>query len=153
MSQLNYCQVQKQCVNQSRCHECSGSFPLPEALDIELPLLYVRKNTTCPALHPIQVERKRQKVVALGAVRRAKTAAPRRKNLSKLRDSQRNERNTRDAIVRQTLASGAVIGDGDSRLGDGSVGLDDKLQSRSFKQIVVKIDEVDKAREGRIAWW
>lgn len=140
------CTVSEYCENAHRCLECSGAFPLEDALDIELPLLYVRKDRDAPALHPIQVERKRLKKHKNQALRQHKSSSPRLKNLRQLRSSQVNERKTREAIVRQTLASGSVIGDGDTRLGDGSIGLDDKLMSRAHKQFTITLDAIDKAR-------
>jgi hypothetical protein len=63
----------------------------------------------------------------------------------------RTERETRSDIIRATQRSGAVNGDGDSRIGSGRVGIDDKLQSKATKQITIKTEEIDKAhRQGCI---
>jgi hypothetical protein len=68
-------------------------------------------------------------------------------NRLKAHRAAKNESNTRDTIIRATQRSGALNGDGDSRLGDGTLGIEDKLQSRSFKQFTVTLNEVDKAHK------
>jgi len=68
-----------------------------------------------------------------------------------IRHAFRTERETRNDIIRATQRSGAVNGDGDSRIGSGRVGIDDKLQSRATKHITLKTEEIDKAhRQGCI---
>lgn len=49
--------------------------------------------------------------------------------------------------MRHTIRSGALLGDGDLRLGDGTIGIDAKLHSTNHKTVSVAVDVLDKARQ------
>lgn len=119
---------------------------MEDALLTDLPLLYRPLTRTAP-LHPIRVA----KVAQIKAKRKAealkdKSAATRKRRAIGNR-ARKNERDTSKAIVRATVASGSLAGDGDARLGEGYHGFDYKLQTKATKQFVVKVDEVTKAWE------
>lgn len=142
---MNACPVFGYCLNHAECFDCCGGLPLGEAADSTLPLLYLKMCATDPA-HPVVEVRKVRKRDQLQRERDRKRSTAFRTNSMRVRKALRNERGTRDEIIRATHRSGASNGDGDSRLGDGQWGVDDKYYCVGNSQFTVKLKDIDKAR-------
>ena len=146
------CSMKDACRNcGERCPDCIAYFQEDEnVLDVELPLLYVPVQGA-PKQHPITLKRKdakRRKQFAAGEVRRSEAVQKRKRQTN---NALKVEGQTRGVLARATLRSGALLGDGDSRLvgKDGeelSVGIDDKFHSKAFKTVSLSTDEIDKAQ-------
>jgi len=141
------CPVSAFCLRHSFdvCSGCCGWLPLEDAEVSSDPLCYLPVDRRAPE-HPLQTKRLADRKAALKVDKERRRSKPFTDKSRLVRRAYKNERQTRDAIVRATHRSGAANGDGDSRLGDGTVGIDDKLQSKSTHQFIVKVAEVEKAR-------
>lgn len=147
---MGSCQVAKFCRNRDHlCDCCIGASEHEEDWDENpqgLSLLYHVAGYPDAPTHPYQKHKRAQRQQEKRAQKHTKERIT---NKLRTRRAARNEELTRRAIVRATQGSGARNGDGDSRLGDGTIGIEDKMQSRSRKQFVTKTDELDKAhRQG-----
>jgi hypothetical protein len=132
------------------CLDCCGGLPLEDAVNSTLRLFYKKLSPTDPD-HPVVAARQEKRDQAKEAERRRRQSDIFKKKSRMTRRAFKTERETRSDIIRATQRSGAVNGDGDSRIGSGRVGIDDKLQSKATKQITLKTEEIDKAhRQGCI---
>lgn len=119
-------------------------FAVDEMESCELPLLYSPASPTDPKHPYVTLQKNKRREARRSEVKRHRT----KKWLDKsrlVRRSYKNEQATRDAIIRATRQSGSVLHDGDSRLGPGAWGIDDKLQTKATSQFVVKIETIHKA--------
>ena len=141
------CPVSSTCSRHSFdvCSGCCGWLPLEDALASSDPLCYMPTSRHSPE-HPVTLQRQAERKAALRASREKRKSKPFTDKSRLVRRAYKNERETRDAIVRATHRSGASNGDGDSRLGTGEIGIDDKLQTRATSQFTVKVAELEKAR-------
>jgi len=139
---MGECEVSQHCLNcESRCDICIGSYSVDEWADLTLRLFYHAATKSAPE-HPYTHWKKGR---VAKAKRDKKGSADFKKRSRIVRRAAKNEEGTRDAIVRQTMRSGALNGDGDTRLGDGSFGIDDKLMSRNREQFTITTKEINKA--------
>ena len=144
---MRNCPVLQYCRSLS-CLDCCGTLTAEEAAGSELPLLYKKMLPSDPD-HPIVAERQELRRESRAKEKRRKQSDSYRNKSRLVKQSYRNERETRETIIRATQRSGAENGDGDSRLGDGQWGIDDKLQTRSTSQFTISVAEIDKASRQR----
>lgn len=137
-----HCAMYDWCRNHHLCEDCSDH---PEnASETDLALRYKPASPFAP-LHPRQTTERNLEASAQQEMAFVKKAEDRRRRQVLGKKARRNEAETGRAIVRATVASGAVCGDGDARIGSGYFGIDYKLQTKSTSQFTVKVAEVDKA--------
>lgn len=141
------CPVSEHCTNcGNRCEICIGAYAEPEwesAELCELALHYAHKFGA--PNHPYTEWKKRRRREARDTERYRKRTPDYKKKSRTVRRALKTEEKTRRAVVRATKRSGAVNGDGDTRIENTTIGIEDKFQSKSRKQFVVVTDEVDKA--------
>lgn len=147
------CPVTDHCLNcGERCVICIGNYEQAEwesAELCELGLHYVHKQGAPE--HPYREWKKRRRQEAREAERDRKRTPAYKKKSRTVKRALKTEEKTRRAVVRATKRSGALNGDGDSRVGDGSIGIEDKTQSNATRQFTVVVDELEKAhRQGCI---
>jgi len=130
------------------CLDCSGMLPLDEALSSTLPLLY-RKISPTDINHPLVDAKAAQREEKKKAAKRQKQSEAWKAKSKLVKRAYKNERITRDTIIRATSRSGATNGDGDSRIGDGQWGIDDKLMTKSSQQFTIRVEDIDKASAQR----
>lgn len=140
------CLVRKFCLNNDPtiCGGCCGELLLEDAEISERPLLYQPCVMGAPK-HPLQELRKQRRKESKLEEKRRKQSDKYRKKSKLVKKAFKNEEETRQALVRATIKSGSVLHDGDTRIGSGALGIDDKLQTKATKQFTVKVDEVTKA--------
>lgn len=139
------CPVEKFCRNADiLCDSCIGCRHSDqwEQLGIIKMMLHYRPNQVRAPKHPYQFWLHKRE---LARKRELKRSAPVKRRRLQTKRASRNEERTRTAIVQATKRSGALNHDGDSRLGNGEWGVDDKLQSTARAQFTVRVAEVDKA--------
>lgn len=145
----NVCPVIRFCRNADAwCSCCIGSVEPDQWADLNDtdPMLHYRKNAATAPRHPYQLWKHQQGLRAKRNERQTKEVRDRK---VRTRRAYSNERSTRTQLVRATVRSGAAFGDGDTRIGAGQWGIDDKLQSHAREQITVRVSEVDKASRQR----
>lgn len=139
------CPVASNCYGYSDdCLGCRGSLYPHEALDSTLPLLQQKMFPDDPD-HPLKAAIKEARQQKKDVEKRRKKSDSFKKKSTLVRRAFRNEKETRTEIIRATQRSGAVNGDGDSRLGTGEWGVDDKLQSNATEQFTIRVKEIEKA--------
>ena len=126
------------------CFDCCGDMPLVDAIDSEMPLHYKKFYPTDPE-HPVVAFRNKREELTRKSERARRASTPFKTKSKLVRKSFKTEGDTRTAIIRATARSGALNGDGDSRIGDGQWGIDDKLCSNAVSQFTVSIKDVSKA--------
>ena len=128
------------------CLDCCGGLPPEEGVNSTLPLLY-RKYLPGDPEHPVVQLRKEQRESAKKVERARKQSTAFRQKSQLVKRAFKTEKQTRSEIIRATHRSGASNGDGDSRLGDGQWGVDDKLKSTSATQFTITVSEIAKAHD------
>lgn len=141
-----YCPVVENCrVFGHSCFDCAASLASEdEAIVSEMPLLYSKVLLSSPE-HPLVGLRRHRRTESVKVDKQRKQTAAWRDKSYMVRKAFREEEVTRRQIIRATKRSGALNGDGDSRLGDGQWGVDDKRHSRASSTISVSVADVEKA--------
>lgn len=141
------CPVTDHCLNcGERCVICIGNYEQAEwesAELCELGLHYVHKQGAPE--HPYREWKKRRRQEAREAERDRKRTPAYKKKSRTVKRALKTEEKTRRAVVQATKRSGALNGDGDTRLEGTGWGIDDKYHSTARTRVSVNVTDLEKA--------
>lgn len=141
------CPVSEHCTNcGNRCEICIGAYAEPEwesAELCELALHYAHKFGA--PNHPYTEWKKRRRREARDTERDRKRTPDYKKKSRTVKRALKTEEKTRRAVVQATKRSGALNGDGDTRLEGTGWGIDDKYHSTARTRVSVNVTDLEKA--------